>query len=204
MKKVSDRIERLIIRKLDGEITSDEELELDRELLRVPEVRELFESYRVIDELSAEVIAACAGRRRPEKPLLMVPSHHPAAQPGRRGWMLYASALAACLALFIIWRTPKSTPPRVTPDTTELAQSTPAHLSPRSNRVVPRIGGTGGDAGVWHVADRPAQRLDRYTDRNVILVPGRGGEVYLLNVDQVREVRQPTRQNLARFTRDPI
>ena len=204
MKEVNDRIERLIVRRLDGEITPDEELELDRELLRLPEARALLESYQAIDELSAEVIATCAGRPSADQPLRLVPSGRPPARTKRHSWMLYASALAAGLALVIIWRTPEAAPPQATPGEMQVARGSASPDRPTPKHVVPRVGESGGDVGVWRVADRPAQRLERFTDRNVILVPGRDGNVYLLNLDNVREVRQPTRQEMNRFGRDPI
>jgi len=210
MDHISDRTERLIVRKLDGEITPEEELELDRELMRSPVVRDLFESYKQIDGLSAEVLDACVGNSREVKPLLVVPASRPPA-PGRsRSWMVYASAVAACLALAIFWHTPKQQTPQNIEGTTGIARNAAPSANLVTNRVVPGIGnwggggGGGGDGGVWNVADRPAQRLQRKTDRNVIVIPGKDGNIYLLNVDRVREVNQPAEQNKAPFGRDPV
>lgn len=56
MTDIDERIERLIVRQLDGEITPVEESELRRELLRTPQARALRDEYREIDRLAAGVL----------------------------------------------------------------------------------------------------------------------------------------------------
>ncbi len=51
-------IERLIVRRLDGALTPDEELELDRQIIRDPQVRRLLEEYQRIDEWAAAALDA--------------------------------------------------------------------------------------------------------------------------------------------------
>jgi hypothetical protein len=54
---MDERLERLINRHLDGELTDAEQVELDRLLLRDPEGREDLEAYRRIDAWSREALA---------------------------------------------------------------------------------------------------------------------------------------------------
>jgi anti-sigma factor RsiW len=206
MRNVSEKIERLIVRGLDGEITPDEQLELDRELLRNPDARAMFDSYKAIDALSARVIEACAGRRTATGPLLMVPHCDTVAHPRRRrrSWMIYAGALAACLALAIVWQTPKAGSPNATHSVVDNTSTARQPVTAAPGREIPKVGMPGSDVGVWQVNDTIAPRVNRMTDRNLILVPGADGAYYLLTIDQVRELKETTRKNGMIFTRDPI
>ena len=56
MSAVDKDIERLIVRHLDGALSADEELELNRAILRDPDAHRLLEEYRRIDEFSAAVL----------------------------------------------------------------------------------------------------------------------------------------------------
>jgi anti-sigma factor RsiW len=53
---IDDRTERLITRKLDGELTEEESLELNKLLIRTPEARTMLEDYTRMDARAAEVI----------------------------------------------------------------------------------------------------------------------------------------------------
>jgi len=53
---IDDRTEQLVNRKLDGELTEAESLELDKRLIRSPEARTLLEEYQRIDSLGAEAM----------------------------------------------------------------------------------------------------------------------------------------------------
>lgn len=55
---LDERIEQLINRRLDGALTEDESLELDRELIRSPETRRAFEDSQRIDVLTCETLNA--------------------------------------------------------------------------------------------------------------------------------------------------
>ena len=56
MNPVDPKIERLIVRQLDGEITEAEQLELNRELLRNPGANRLLEEYRSLDATACEAL----------------------------------------------------------------------------------------------------------------------------------------------------
>jgi anti-sigma factor RsiW len=205
MHEVSERFERLITRHLDGELTSEERNELDRELLRNPAVREMMEAYTAIDAVAAKVVADCAARGSgPHLELTgsgpMMQAHAP-----RRHWMLWASGLAACLALVILWRTPPA-PPDSTPTAGgQVPAAAGQQLSPvRSLRPVPVVGAPGEEAGVWPVVHQSPPEVDRVTDRNVLFLTDEAGNVYMINVDHVREVQKPTNRSGIHYTRDPI
>ena len=60
--RIDPQIERLIVRRLDGELTPDEQLELDRVLLKDPAARDLLEAYGRIDRDAGDALAlALAG-----------------------------------------------------------------------------------------------------------------------------------------------
>ena len=98
MTAMNVHIERLIVRRLDGEITPEERVELDRELQQNPAARAMLDAYAALDELAATVLRESAERKSPR---LVATAHSPrrphTVHPGR--WMVLASALAACLAL---------------------------------------------------------------------------------------------------------
>lgn len=57
MELTNEQLERLIVRSLDGELTDDEQLALDRELIRNPEARALMDEYRDVDSACATALS---------------------------------------------------------------------------------------------------------------------------------------------------
>jgi anti-sigma factor RsiW len=205
MTRIDERIERLIGRRLDGEISAEENAELDQALLRDPAARALLESYAMIDGLAAEVLRECAERRRPR--LVVPPAARPDRAHARRGtWMLAGSALAACLALVIFLNTPDA--PQQ--DDTKIANGASGITAPASApSPVARSARTPGigrpiDGGIWRVSDESAPRIDRTTDHNVLMVTDEKGNLYLLNVDLIREVERADGPAGIRFVNDPV
>ncbi|NOX57478.1 MAG: hypothetical protein GXP29_01300 [Planctomycetes bacterium] len=242
-----EKFERLIVRKLDGELTQSEQLEFDRAMVSSADVRALYESYCEIDDLAATVIRSCTGSsttsevhsdvQREKPPVLNVPYDQTiphgqtiATQPRRHMWMTYASALAACLALVLIWNTPDSSDQQsvltAPPDagqvgTNRLGQdladgnfavgdgSVGRGWPTQQPRLVPTVGKVGDEVlgreiGVWNASDIPAQRLDRFTDKNLIVIPSENGGYYLFTIDHVRQVRQPKAQADSLLWNKPI
>jgi len=69
---IDEHVERLINRRLDGELTEDESLELDRQLIRSPEARALVEEYERAGALAGDALRAALGeddsrQDRPER-----------------------------------------------------------------------------------------------------------------------------------------
>ncbi len=208
MDAIDERIERLINRKLDGELTPEEQLELDKELLRCPAARALYESYREIDGLVGEVISDCAGYEAGKSPIQADCPYRIGRKQHNHYWMYFASVLAASLAFVIFWNTPEQVSNSGYPTALNNAPAdkTPVADSrmPTEGKVQPTIKQRFNDAGVWRVKGNNSERVNRLTDRNVIVVPGEDGEIYLLNLDRIREVRLPTREDEARLNYDPI
>jgi anti-sigma factor RsiW len=178
---IDERIEHLINRKLDGELTDAESLELDKAVIRDPRARLLLEEYERLDGAAhAAIQATLAGTV-------------PAARPEqitewsitRRPWWastVLITAVAASMTLAVL-------------------------LGQRSSGLVDPAGPAGpmltappaaaphsGFDLVSHV-DGP-RRETRSLDRDVIGVWDRDSRsLYLLEVDSARAVVEPTRVN---------
>jgi hypothetical protein len=112
MYRPDDRLESLISRRLDGELSDTESLELDKWLIRDAEARRCYEELARIDLLASEVLSsACAERSE-----VFSDGVRPTRILRRSAWWgLISMAAAACLALVLIW--PAQTPRDPTHDT---------------------------------------------------------------------------------------
>jgi hypothetical protein len=204
MNHVDERTERLIVRMLDGEITSTERLELDRELIRSPQARALLESYQTIDAASVEVIGRVIGKRDQGHSELVVSSGQPVSvQPRRSNWMLYASALAACLAFAIFLGTPTSqqngaSPPPAVAQNTDRQSHQDLALPPPGS-AFPQ-----GNGQLTPVLHSPGPRLDRTTDRDVIFMVGSDGRLYMVEVNRIQEIKLPGSLDDVGLVRTPM
>lgn len=209
MRDVSEHIERLITRKLDGEITVDEALELDRELIRSPQARALFDECRRLDQLAAACIKSSVGHRSDDAPVLVIggPAVKSPVGHRRHAWIWAAAAMAACLALVVIWNTPNGneSADRLAERRIESAvpQFTGQH-GPRPQVGMPRVGVPGNDVGVYRTADTLPPPVDRVTDVGMILVPAADGNYFMLPVEHTREFIQRNNQGTWKTTKDPI
>ncbi len=101
MSKRDERLEHLINRKLDQALTAEESYELDKRLIRDPQVRRQLEEMQQVDLWSAELLNAVCHSGPPAAVARI------SARPqGRRWWRLLApaaAAVAACLILGIAW-----------------------------------------------------------------------------------------------------
>lgn len=108
MSPLDERTERLIVRRLDGELSAEEEHELNKLLIRSPESRQLLESYLEQDRLAGEVLAEEVGSPAPPEPDLVTVGATPLRPPRERQSWLASSVggvMVACLALFaVLWR----------------------------------------------------------------------------------------------------
>lgn len=204
MSTVSEHVESLIVRRLDGELSAEEQLELDRELIRDPAARALFERYAAIDIVAGKVLARCATPRLPMVALSGRSHRGRGRREHARGlWMIGVSAVAACLALYVTMKTPLAGR-----NTVQQANSTPSsaptHLrSTPLEHTIPAVAPRGSEVGVWKVPTNQVPQVDRFVNRHLIVVPGSDGSYYLLNMDQVREVQQNVPQNTPKSGRIP-
>lgn len=122
-----ERIERLICRRLDGEITPAEKAELDQILTNDPAARELFDAYQQNDFLAAEALridfdnaSAVAVRN-----------------PNRGFWVAAAGAVltaAAMVALsFLYYSNPSTNRDRVTQHSTQPQSPEAGHFADYRN-----------------------------------------------------------------------
>ncbi len=191
-----NRIERLISRHLDGEITAEEQLELDRAILRDPEVRSLFEEAQRIDSLAMDSLQGVMVSLNTPFEIDSLTSK--SRQVGRSyglAWWLMPGAIAAVIVVGIFVVKPVFSPiwehgghDAVRLDTTPVVESaTGTHLG-----LVP-------EGPVELVNDSP-RRIKRHTDREVIGIVGEDGNIYWLEVDHVKTLKTPEPLDRAHLT----
>ncbi len=107
MTRSNDHLEHLINRKLDGELTGDESLELDKCLIRDPAARQSLEESERIDCLTAALLAeVCAVQDE----VLLPAANRTVARRHMRWFGAFPAAAAACVALFLMWPMFSSSP----------------------------------------------------------------------------------------------
>ncbi len=194
MSRVTENIERLVVRSLDGALTPDEEHELNRALIRDPEARRLCDEYRAIDRLAGRALGETrTGRPVDLEAIFAAPSG--ASRASRhtsrrfhRGWLMIPGAIAAGLLAMILPQpalTPTGSPSR--PATT--LRTAPSAVS----------------QGVWPVHEngmmRPVSTMPRVrsdTGREVIGVVGEDGNLYWIEVERTRTIRVPASSEAGR------
>lgn len=189
MQHADNDIERLIVRSLDGELGEDEQLQLNRELIRNPEAQRLMEQYKQIDELAGAALHhALSGDRIPLDP---------AALPGReqpqrvvryhRGWWLVPGAIAAALLAIVVAQF-SATP------------TTEHRLADRNggaaHTIVPVSDPIPYPADITRNAGTAVRRS---TGRDVFGVVGEDGNIYWIEVDSTKTFRRPRPRPEARM-----
>lgn len=182
MSRVNERIERLIVRRLDGELTADEQLELDRELMRSPEARDLLDSYQQIDEAASAALVEAVGT---DNELSVALADLPATVPARstrhgRAWWALPAAVAAAVSVLVVLYTPQ--PPG--PTLTERKAPAPRPRAQPARHVQP------GDAGVYR-ANFDTRNLSRSTNQSRLFIQGKDGNLYVIEQRHTRTARQP-------------
>lgn len=103
MSDMLDRIELLITRRLDGVLTDEESLELDRALIRSPEYRRMFEVSERIDMLCADALAEQVGHSAAGSAVVLTMAvRTKRGWGGRRAWWLMPAGAAACVG-WMMW-----------------------------------------------------------------------------------------------------
>ena len=182
MTRSHDDFERMIVRRLDGELGEEESLELDRAILREPEVRRMWESYRRIDELAAASLEGALVRGAGRYDMARLTDERRVARrwTHHRGWLLVPGAIAAALLALVVPK-PEFLDRGRTPSTpTERLAASSANVGSLP-RVSDRTDGLMHNAGM----------TKRATGRDVLGVVGDDGNLYLLEVDRSRTVRMP-------------
>lgn len=203
-----DQLERLICRKLDGMMTEDEELSLNRELIRNPEARAMMVDYERADRLAAEALSASLGSGEPVfSAESIVSASSASAAPKPRGvrpsWLLVPGAIAAALLALAMPLTNENSSTGPEPlDRPTVADGSERNLVP--DRAVPRVAsspdlsspsvrprmqsaGTGGlKAGDF--------KTRRYNGKDWLGVQGTDGNFYWIEFDRTQTVRTPRRE----------
>jgi anti-sigma factor RsiW len=136
--KMDDRTEHLITRRLDGEITADESLELDKQLIRSPEARMYLDEQERIDALAGEALRAALAPDDTEVPAASEPTAWPVRVSPWRRYLQPAAAVAAAVGLAVL----AATIPSVKPQTTGKTPAVVMNNSPEptvSHSSVPTV-----------------------------------------------------------------
>ncbi len=195
MNPVDPKIERLIVRQLDGEITEAEQLELNRELLRNPGAHRLWEEYRTLDATAGEVLQDLLGDRHTSFDPTTIPAPVTATRPQfvRRHWLLLTGAVAAAILALAIPRPVVTTKDRAG----SFVESTPAQPILVNNAQRPRQLNTD---GLMRNVSMPS--VQRETGTDVFGVLDENGNVYWIEVERTRTLRRPARNRAGRASRE--
>ena len=184
MSDVNEHLERLMTRSLDGALTEDEELELNRELIRNPEAHRLMAEYRAVDKLAAAALDRAVAGEAPKFDAATWAQAVPARKRPwhARGWLWLApGAIAAALLALIVPRPPLT---RVGPTPLVRAPS----VSIPGGAVRSPFNGARPDM-MRSVRSTPA--IHRNTGRDIIGVLGDDGNLYWIEVERTRTVTLP-------------
>ncbi len=192
--------DRLMSRRLDGVAGDDEILELDRELIRNPELRVRWDEFRRIDEaasaallgISAEGVDLGASVRRiVDRAVSTEAPQRNWRTRAHRGWLFIPGAIAAALAALMI---PRMELGRTTSHAPQVALAPPSSLPPSLG--APSFSASPESASIRRAGIHPDLMRNvgttrRNTGRDVLGIIGDDGNVYFIEVDRTRTIRRP-------------
>ena len=184
MQTVPDNFETLMVRRLDGTIGEDDELTLDRELIRNPEARRLQDEFQRIDGLaSAALNEAFSGVVKFDVDSLPIRRSEPRRVSFWTRWMVPGAVAAGLLA----WALARVSFDRPAVGPAPMADRSGGETAPLVPRISPGYGP--GEMRYNAALGRPSVKRD--TGREVIGVMGEDGNLYWIEVDRTRTVRRP-------------
>ena len=189
MSDVNEHLERLMVRSLDGELSGDDELALNRELIRDPEAHQLIAEYRVVDELSIAALEKVASGPAPVFAAMTwtrADSLKERTRQGRTWFWLVPGAIAAALLAMIV--------PRPAPMSVERLPIVQVPLAPTVNGGMASQFAGGQQGMMRSVRSTPA--IHRNTDREITGVVGDDGNLYWIEVERTRTVKLPAASGL--------
>lgn len=203
MERLHDHIDKLISRSLDGELTDEEQLELNRELIRNPEANRIMEMSRRIDSMASDALLMEVGTMDSPISLDTLPpqeKNRRAGQWGRGRWLIPGAMAAAVAAFFLAQPDTSLIHPRQPLDS--LANA-PLVESQGMNPVVTPVSSRGSSPDLMRrVGTGP--RITRDTGREVFGVVGDDGNIYWIEVDRSVTFRRPMRAAALRGRADGI
>lgn len=184
MSDVNEHLERLMVRSLDGALREDDELALNRELIRNPEARRLMAAYRTVDELSVATLDEVTAGETPmfdAKSWARADSSRRLARQRRTWFWLVSGAIAAALLAMVV--------PRPLPTSVQRPPLVRAPSAPTFNGVMGSPLTDGQQDLMRSVRSTPA--IHRNTGREIIGVVGDDGNLYWIEVERTRTVTLP-------------
>jgi len=183
MLEISEQLERLICRCLDGDLSEDEQLELNRELIRNPQARQMLADYQSVDRTAAAALDLAFGKELASE-VQPQPHKKVVTHVGRRHavrWLIPGAIAAALLATVTPnpWR-----PMAITPVERIASVSNPASA--------PIVGANPISVPTRTVSmSSGAPAIHRDTGRDIIGVLGDDGNLYWIEVEKTRTVKLP-------------
>ncbi len=185
MSNVPENIERLIVRKLDVGLSEEDQLALDRAVLRDPEARQMLDSYAQIDRLAADALGQQFGAIAEYEAFGQIQSR--AGLPVRRyarAWWLLPAAAAAVLAAALV---PRGGHVPLSGNGAALSgQNANGMLAAGEPRPQ-----SAGSAGIEQAGTLQPALRDRSINQDVYYVVGDDGKIYLLERKHVQQLTRP-------------
>ena len=205
MKHAEDNMEHLVSRSLDGMLSEEEQLELNRELIRCPEARRLMEASQEVDRLASQALRKSVAQSPFAMDFDALPAQTVQRQPRRAVWVwrLMPGAVAAAIMALVFARGPfgseagKTQPIAISPSAKNLIARSPTEQRLPQIVSAPDVR-SASDAPMRTVgSNRPA--VKRNVGRDVFGVVGEDGNLYWIEVDRSRTVRKADPQSRMEF-----
>ncbi|MFQ5490216.1 MAG: anti-sigma factor family protein [Phycisphaerae bacterium] len=182
--QVDPRIERLIVRRLDGELTANEQLELDRALVRDPAARQLLEDYGRIDRAAADALAcafASPGVVEARASIRLTDPHSDRRGAYSKLWWALPAAIAAGIAIMVVLT-------ESSPTTQQVAVRQPQ--APVPGEVAPTHVVPEGRSPILQTRYAPG-KIERSTTTDDLYIVGADGNLYVIERQHISTARKP-------------
>ncbi len=179
-----DQFENLIVRSIHGELDDEQSLQLNREMIRDPRLREMHDDFAAVDRLASAALGDVLAPRRQDAPWALAPAGaFVAPSRGQRRWAqverwFVPAAAAAAIMIAVIFPAPRGA--------TKLAS---LNHNSSADVVIPQMQRPPMELGT-PISTAPTN-VKRNTSRDVIGVIDRDGKVWILELDRTQTLRIP-------------